>query len=58
MKKGLATSGCEKRTEERKVFGVGHSGEKKEKLRELFFSTGFRERTREKGGIIFFPCFF
>ena len=34
----LATSGCEKRTEERKVFGVGHSGvekEKKEKGRKL-----------------------
>ena len=25
MKKGLATSGCEKRTEKRKVFEVGHS---------------------------------
>ena len=31
MKKGLATSGCEKRTEGRKVFGVGHSGVEKEK---------------------------
>ena len=61
MKEGLATSGCEKRTEERKVFGVGHSGEKKEKLRELafFFLLGFdRENVRKVGIILFFlVCF-
>ena len=43
MKKGLATSGCEKRTEERKVFEVGHSGVEKEnegKTREEFGNKG------------------
>ena len=58
MKKGWATSGCGKRTEERKVFEVGHSGEKKEKLREFFFLLGFERERERKGALSFFPvCF-